>query len=145
MAIKADMKYNGKIAEGSYFYYSSQGSLALNIRLECEDGTISFPLWLTEKNKERAVKTLTSLGADPAKLGNQNYLDNELPGVITGKEVSFGTKEETYNDKTTIKVSWIGKATDPNVVRGAASFFGGGGAPTAKDRADEITDDDIPF
>jgi hypothetical protein len=146
MSIKADVKYDGVIEAGSYFSYSVNGNLALNIPLGCKDGNINFQLWLTEKNKAKAIKTLESLGADPAKLSEQSYLDNFLPGLLTGKEVSFGTKEDTYMEKTSIKVAWIGKRTDPNVARGAANFFGGS-ASAAKDGDINrpIDDSDIPF
>jgi hypothetical protein len=146
MPLKADQKYDGKIAEGSYFAYSASGNLALYIRLECIDGSSSFPLWLTEKNREKAIKTLVSLGADAGKLSDQNYLDYELVPLITGKEVTFGTREETYQGKSSIKVSWIGKRTDPNVARGAAKFFSNTNTDSnATPKQGEIDDSDIPF
>jgi hypothetical protein len=147
MAIKADMKYEGKVTSGSYLSYSANGNLAFHICLECMDGNTSFTLWLTDKNKAKAIKTLEMLGADTSKLGSQNYIDYELANVITGKEVSFGTREETYQDKTSIKVSWIGKKTDPNLSRGAATFFGGSsaGEQLCKEQSNFIEDNDIPF
>jgi hypothetical protein len=145
MAIAAERKYDGRIREGSYFAYSMNGNLALHILLDCEDGSTSFTLWLTEKNKAKAIKTLETLGADPAKLSNQNYLDYELANVLAGKEVSFGTKEDDYNGKTSIKVAWIGKKTDPNVGRGAASFFGGKVQNNEEPPPFTPGDSDIPF
>ena len=44
---------------------------------------------------------------------------------IEGREVSFGTKEEEYNGRHSVKVVWIGKQSDPNLSRSAARFFGG--------------------
>lgn len=145
MSVKAEKKYAGEIMEGAYFYYTSKGSLSFNIPIKCEDGTITFDLWLTDKNKERATKTLEMLGADKDKLSNQNYLEDKLPSMIVGKKISFGTNLETYNGKDTVKVVWIGKPTDPNVARGAASFFGGGSTETPEDISRPIDDNDIPF
>ena len=138
MPIKADRKYDGVIESGSYFSYSAKGTLAFNISISCEDGKTSYPLWLTEKTKEKALQILEMLGADISMLSNQNYLDDQLTNIITGKEISFDTKEHKYNGETTVKISWIGKRTDPNIARGAANFFGG------KQQA-AIDDSDIPF
>ena len=137
MPIKPDRKYDGTIGPGAYFAYSTKGSLGFFIPLECEDGNTTFTLWLTEKNREKAMKTLEMLGADTAKLGNQNYIEMEMPNLISGKEISFGTKDEEYNGKTSTKVSWIGKRTDKDVAHGAAEFFGV--------KQDPIGDNDIPF
>jgi hypothetical protein len=100
-------------------------------------------LWLTDKNRDRATKTLEMLGADKNKLGNQTYLEETLPTLIVGKQISFGTNLETYNGKDTVKVMWIGKPTDPNIARGAATFFQGGASGGSA--TDAITDQDIPF
>jgi len=149
MALKPDRKYDGKIASGAYFSYSMNGNLGFQIPIACEDGQAWFTLWLTEKNRVKATSTLIMLGADQDKLANQSYLDNFLPGAIVGKEISFGTKEDEYNGKTSVKVVWIGKKTDPDVAKGAASFFGGGSPDPARNDeplpADPISDSDIPF
>lgn len=42
-----------------------------------------------------------------------------------GREASFGTKDEEYNGKHSVKVVWIGKKSDPNLSRNAARYFGG--------------------
>jgi hypothetical protein len=143
MAIKPDMKYSGKVGEGSYFAYSSNGNLGFYVALDCDDGHTFFTLWLTDRNREKATNTLVNvLGANRDKLSNQSYLEYELASVIVGTPVTFGTREEEYNGKTSVKVSWIGKPTDPNVSRGAAKFFGG-------NQNDEIpppiNESDIPF
>lgn len=146
MAIRAEMKYHGTVAPGSSIVESRNGTLSFQVMLECEDGDAYFPIWLTDKNKEKAIKTLEMLGADPAKLNSSNYLELELPNLITGKEVSFGTREEEYNGKKTVKVAWIGKKTDPNAFKGAAKFFGStqNGNQTPETEKG-ITDEDIPF
>jgi len=131
MALKADAKYNGKVTDGSHIYVTQTGTLGYQVMLEWEDGDTYFVIWLTEKNRARASKYFEILGVNAEKLKSQAYLEYQLALDIAGKEVSFGTRTEEYNGKTTIKVAWIGKKFDPNLVRGAASFFGG--------------DDDIPF
>ena len=150
MAIKADRKYNGTIAAGSSLAESQTGTLSFNINIECEDGDTYFPIWLTDKNKEKARKYFEIIGADLSKLNNQNYFDLQLPVDIVGKGISFGTKEEEYNGKHTVKVAWIGKKSDPNLARGAASFFGGAAPATPQGKFTDdgmpvIDDSDIPF
>lgn len=144
MALKV-RKYNGIVESGSGIVESQTGTLSFQVMLSCEDGETSFNIWLTEKNRDRALKYFEVLGADTARLSNQPYLEYELPTAIVGKEVSFGTKEEQYNGSAKVKVSWIGKKSDPNVIRGAATFFGGK-VPTPPSAPEApITDDDIPF
>lgn len=150
MPLKADMKYDGTIQPGAYFSYSMNGNLGFQIPIMCDDGQAWFTLWLTEKNRDKATKTLIMLGADPDKLSSQSYLENFLPNAISGKEISFGTKEDTYNDKTTVKISWIGKRTDPDVSKGAASFFGGKkisapAGPPPPESEFHVDESDVPF
>ena len=54
-----------------------------------------------------------------------SYIEYQLGLDIEGREVSFGTKDEEYNGKHSVKVVWIGKKSDPNLSRSAARFFGG--------------------
>ena len=148
MSIKADTKYAGTVASGSQLFETQTGTLGYQVMLECADGATSFVIWLTDKNRERADKYFRILGVDPQRLKDPGYIEHQLGLDIDGKEISFGTKEETYNGRISVKVSWIGKKSDPNLSRGAARFFGGNpgdkedGNPPG---ASGITDDDIPF
>jgi hypothetical protein len=141
MALKVDHKYAGRIASGSCLTESQNGTLSFQVMLECEDGDAYFPIWLTEKNKEKAVKQFEIIGADTSKLSNPTYMDFELAVSIVGREISFGTREEEYRGNKVIKVAWIGKKSDPNLARGAANLFGGKIIPEEK----PIDDSDIPF
>ena len=62
---------------------------------------------------------------DPERLKDSGYIEYQLGLDIEGREVSFGTKDEEYNGKHSVKVVWIGKRSDPNLSRSAARFFGG--------------------
>jgi hypothetical protein len=134
--IKADCRYNGIVAPGSQLYETQTGSLGYQVMLECPEGSTYFVIWLTEKNRERARKYFEILGVDPGLLRDSSYIEYQLGLDIEGREVSFGTKDEEYNGKHSVKVAWIGKKTDPNLSRSAARFFGGSG---------EATRSDIPF
>ncbi len=138
MSIKAETKYNGIVGPGSQLYESQTGSLGYQIMLECEDGPTSFVIWLTQKNRERARRYFGVLGVDPEFLKDPRYLEYQLGLDIEGREVSFGTKEEEYNGRHSVRVAWIGRRPDPNLSRSAARFFGGvvGNGETA---------DDVPF
>jgi hypothetical protein len=65
------------------------------------------------------------LGIDPELLKDSGYIKYQLGLDIEGRELSFGTKEDKYNGKHSVKVVWIGKRSDPNLSRSAARFFGG--------------------
>jgi len=125
MNIKADTKYNGIVAPGSQLYETQTGTLGYQIMLDCQDGSTSFVIWLTQKNRDRAKKYFEVLGVDPERMKDPGYIEYQLGLDIEGREISFGTKAEEYNGRQNIKVVWIGKQSDPNLSRSAARFFGG--------------------
>ncbi len=124
MSVKADTKYNGVVAPGSQLYETQTGTLGSQVMLECPDGATSFVIWLTQKNRDRARRYFEVLGIDPELLKDSGYIEYQLGLDIEGREVSFGTKDEEYNGKHSVKVVWIGKKSDPNLSRSAARFFG---------------------
>jgi hypothetical protein len=123
--IKPDCKYNGVVASGSQLYETQTGTLGYQVMLECPEGATSFVIWLTDKNRDRAKKFFEILGVDELTLRDPGYIEYQLGLDIEGREVSFGTKDEEYNGKHSVKVVWIGKKSDPNLSRSAARFFGG--------------------
>ena len=139
--IKPDTKYAGKIGAGSQVIETQSGALGFQVQLECADGPTSFIIWLTEKNRLNAEKYFEILGADPKKLKQPAYIEHELPTFIAGREVSFGTKEEEFQGRKTVKVAWIGRKSEGNPSRAAAKFFGA--------KEEELpfvaTDDDVGF
>ena len=139
MSIKAETKYNGVVAPGSQLYETQTGTLGYQVMLECDDGPTSFVIWLTQKNRDRARRYFEVLGVDPDLLKDSGYIEYQLGLDIEGREVSFGTKDEEYNGKHSVKVVWIGKRSDPNLSRSAARFFGA----AATDGG--ITGEETPF
>ena len=125
MNIKADTRYNGTVGPGSQLYETQTGTLGYQVMLECTDGSTSFVIWLTEKNRERARRYFEVLRVDPEHLKDSSYIEYQLGLDIEGRQLSFGTKEEEYNGRRSVKVVWIGKPSDPNLSRSAARFFGG--------------------
>jgi len=139
MTLKADAKYNGTVGPGSALYETQTGTLGYQVMLECADGATSFVIWLTQKNRDRARKFFEILGVDPERLKDSGYVEYQLGLDIEGRELSFGTKDEEYNGRRSVKVVWIGKKSDPNLSRSAAQFFGG----AVND--DEFPGEPIPF
>jgi hypothetical protein len=139
MSLKPDMKYNGTVGPGSHLYESQTGSLGYQVILDCPDGSTTFTIWLTQKTRERAKKYFELLGVDPELLKDPGHLEYQLGMDIEGREVSFGTKDEEYNGKRSLKVVWIGKKSAPNLSRSAARFFG------ATTTGGETADEEIPF
>ena len=137
MSIKADARYNGTVGPGSALYETQTGTLGYQVMLECADGPASFVIWLTQKNRERARKYFEALGVDQERLKDSGYIEYQLGLDIEGREVSFGTKEEEFNGRRSVKVVWIGRKPDPNLSRSAARFFGaaGGEGGTAGEEA----------
>jgi hypothetical protein len=123
--IKPDCRYNGIVAPGSQLYETQTATLGYQVMLECTEGATSFVIWLTDKNRERARKYFEILGVSEGALRDPGYIEYQLGLDIEGREVSFGTKDEEYNGKHSVKVVWIGRKSDPNLSRSAARFFGG--------------------
>ncbi len=138
MNIKADTRYNGTVGPGSQLYETQTGTLGYQVMLECADGSTSFVIWLTEKNRDRARRYFEVLGIDPERLKDPGYIEYQLGLDIEGREVSFGTADEEYNGRHSVKVVWIGKKPEPNLPRSAARFFGG-------NVSDEAPVDDFGF
>jgi len=159
MPIKPDTKYNGRVRAGSYPFESQSGTPGYQVNLECEDGATQFVIWLTEKNRERARKNFETLGVNVARFEDPNYIEYQLAGEIVGREVSFGTKEETYRGETKVKVAWIGRKSEGTPVVTMAKFFGGkeptapasniarssDDEPPAEHYEAEAEKDDLPF
>lgn len=151
MPLKAK-RYVGTVASGSGLYESSKGTLGFQVLINCEDGSTDYTIWLTEKNTlptkdggpSRAARDFETLGIDPKRLKNSK--DFTIIGEeIEGHEISFETDEETFNEKTRVKVKWISPKKDRGVgslEERAASLFGGlppSGVPL------DTSDDDVPF
>ncbi len=125
MSFKADTKYNGSVGPGSGLCESQTGTLGYQVMLECAEGATSFTIWFTKKNHDRAKRFFEALGVDQELLKDPGYLEYQLGLDIEGREVSFGTRDEEYNGKHSVRVAWIGRKSDPNLSRSAARFFGG--------------------
>ena len=95
---------------------SAKGTPGFEIQIDTESGTMMHTIWITRRNKEYAEKDLVTIGADPNRLANPNYLENELPVHVTGQEIVFGTKEEVYKEKASVKVAWLGRPKAPTGV-----------------------------
>ena len=150
MAIRPDQRYDGVVIQGSMPVITQTGTPGYQVMLECAEGHTSFMIWLTEKNRARAEKTFTDvLGIPVEKLGDEAFFEYDLGIKIQGIEVTFGTREETYKGKTTVKVAWLGKRSSGNPAKEVAGFFGkkNGKTETPKPLIDSgpITDDDVPF
>lgn len=152
--LKPDHKYQGRVRDGSVLIETLTGTLGFQVMLTCDDGRCFYTIWLTPKNKERAMKDFETLGVPAEKLQDPSYIEYQLGLDIAGREITFGSREEEYKGKTTVKVAWIGKpslAADGNKAAAVARFFGAAGAapnassggPVTEDNP--ITDDDIPF
>lgn len=146
MTFYPDQRYAGTIANGQLIE-SQKGTPGFQVQIDTEnDGTMMHTVWITSANREYAEKDLVTLGADPAKLTSPSYLEHELPAAVVGVEVVFGTKEEVYKEKRSVKVAWIGKPKAPassSLFGSVASIFGG--SPEPQKPAVEFADDDIPF
>ncbi len=142
MGIKAPMKYHGQVTSGTMME-TKKGTLGYQVFLTCPDGDTSYTIWLTAKNRDRARATFVeALGVDGNKLTDPNYIEMGLANDIAGREVTFTTEEEEYNDKVRVKVAFLFKRSATASVKPAkaiADFFGGKAVGTP------ITDDDIPF
>ena len=146
MPLENGQKYLGNIGTGNELIESGRGSLGYQINILCEHGNISHTIWLTEKNRDRAIKDFETLGIPPEKLRDERFVQFELSSAIAGRRIKFGVKEEEYNGKTTMKVAWINKpGADGNAAKTMAGFFAADTAPPEQPAGSPITDEDIPF
>lgn len=153
MGLRPDTNYRGLIVSAAWIQ-SQKGTPGLQVNLETEDGmnAISHTFWVTDRSREFFEKAMLDFGVTREQLSSGAFMQNQLPGFLADTEVSFGTKEETYNDQTRIKVAWIGRHKGPSDERGigyaVASMFGGEKASETEKpdtTGENLEDDDIPF
>lgn len=137
--IKANEKYIGEITGGAWTR-SQKNTPGFQVNMKCAEGTAFFTIWLTDKTKEKAKKYFDMLGVSESQMKNSYFLNNTLPTMVVGQEVEFGTALDEYQEKSAVKVIWIGKPKpqptgDP--AQEAANFF--------NNVVVDMPDDDIPF
>lgn len=154
--IRADQVYQGHVGPGCKLIESSKSKTpGFQIFLQCADGDIDYIIWITPKNKARAIRDFEVLGVEASALSSRQFILYQLPQQIGGKEVAFGTKSEVWQEQSRVKVAWIGKpgAGDEEVLATnvAKLFADAAGAPSAAEQpqapppTDEEPEDDIPF
>jgi hypothetical protein len=148
MGLRAGERYVGKVVEGSRLFQSNaKKTTGFQVNIEVENGgpfpeKTDFTIWLTPKNRERALQSFEALGVSEEDLASASFVKYQLPQVIVGTEVEFEMKEETYRDQKQLKVAWIGKrgaVDEGELVNAVVGMFGG----TAQQS--DSKDDDIDF
>ena len=140
MSFHPDQRYTGTVARGALIE-SAKGTPGFEIQMECDEGVMFHTIWITPKTKEYALKDFAVLDVTESQLANASFLANELPLMVVGKPISFGTKEEEYKGVSKVKCAWIGKPKAPassSLEKSVAMMFGG-----SADDADP--EEEIPF
>lgn len=118
------------------------GKLYLKVMLSCVEGEYPYVYWVSGGMIDSIKRDLPQMGVDPSMLSDREFYKNASK-YIQAVQCRFGVKEETYNEKTVLKISGI--------------FFGDGGSKASDDDADElvrklgaptgsvIDDDEAPF
>jgi len=108
---------------------SAKGTPGFELQMECDEGVMFHTIWITPKTKEYAIKDFAVLDVSESQLANASFLANELPLMVVGKPISFGTKKEEYKGVSKVKCAWIGKPKAPasaSLEKSVAMMFGGG-------------------
>ena len=146
-----DQTYTGTVTGGTFFQSAAKGTPGYQVNIESEHGDISYVIWLTQKNRDRITRDFETLGIDASRMGSRAFIEHELPGLIAGRPIAFHTRSEEYNNKTSMKVAWIGKpkaASETELLADVASFFAEQKAPTETTQEQDggsFDDDEIPF
>ncbi len=98
--IEAEMRYDGEVT-GVAYYEASTGSVGLKFEISAgEHGSIDHVMWLTEKSKDRAAKTLREFGIEPEH-NAEFWKDPEA--ALKGKPCNFSTEM----DRGKVRVKWF--------------------------------------
>lgn len=150
MSLRADTRYTGTVERGT-LVESQKGTPGFELLFECDEGTMVHTIWLTPATIEKgyAQKDFAVFDVTEDQLQSESFLRDQLPSIIVGKPVTFGTKEEEYKGEVKVKCAWIGKPKAPTAATlegSVAAMFRGDKAPSAPVApAQTIEDDDIPF
>lgn len=133
MAVKTGKRYTGRVVEGRFFE-SQRNTPGFQLLLDCEDGSIDYPIWLTAKNRDKARRDFATLGVEPGQLTDRSFMTYQLPQIVQGVEVMFEARSEEYpqgSGTMQTKVAWIGKPSaggEEAIAANAVALFGGSGA-----------------
>lgn len=145
MSFREGCRYTGNVISGSLIE-SGKGTPGFEIQIECDEGVMFHTIWMTPKTVEYAAKDFAVLDVTEEQLANVSFLTNQLPLIVQGKTVAFGTKAEEYKGVTKIRCAWIGKPKAPaaaSLQGSVAKMFGGKVEPTAPAAGD--VDPDLNF
>jgi len=138
-------RYTGNVIAGAMIE-SGKGTPGFEIQIECDEGVMFHTIWITPKTVEYAAKDFAVLDVTEEQLANVSFLTNQLPLMVQGKTVTFGTKAEEYKGNVKIRCAWIGKPKAPaaaSLQGSIAKMFGGkADEPAAPTPAE---DDSLPF
>lgn len=152
MAVKANTTYEAVITGGG-LYEANSGSLGYQLMLSTADGDTDYTIWLTQKTKDNGsvAKAFDILGVPLSDLASVAKI-NAIDAKIKGKKVNIVTKEETFKDKTLVKVQWLNawKPTGINTGKAPAArvaelFKGFASSEQTNLPTDEAASDEVPF
>lgn len=128
MPVQAGKTYTATVLNAHLGESQAKGTPALFFQFETPDGEIEHALFITDKTRERIVKTMGEcFGVTLDQLRSRTFLDN-LAATLAGRECSISTVSEEYKGKDRVRVQWMNpkrKEADGNLTKRAAEFFGG--------------------
>jgi hypothetical protein len=144
MTLRADQTYSGEIVACNWME-SNKGTVGLSIQIVVEEyDQIGHVYWITHKTKDRFAEDMLAFDVTAEQLKNGPFLQHDLPMLLIGRAVSFGTKLEEYKGESKIKTSWIGAKRSPKDERGTGYAVALLFAPELA-QEQKPDDDDIPF
>lgn len=131
MTYQPDREYQVTVTRAA-FIESQGGTPGVEVDLNNpEAGTIAHRWYITEKTKERFVKSMAEFGITAAQLAGP-FWENDCEPLV-GSPATITTEEDTYNGRTRVRCRWVNgphrvastKSGSYSAKAKAAAMFGG--------------------
>ena len=100
-------KYEVEVID-AHLIEAKTGSIGVWWDFSCEEGTIEYEMWVTEKTVERSWDTLALLGFTKEHAENLDNLDN-VGQITRGRRCEIVCKDEEYKGEVKLKVSFVNR------------------------------------
>jgi len=132
--IEPDMKYIVTV-QSAVTTKSKEDTLGLHLVFGCSEGTIGHTIWITEKSKASAKKSILAMGVPEAALSTAAFWNNPYD-ALKNATAQIVTESDSYNNKTRTRVKWINaphfaEAAPPEAAEALAGMF--------------VANDDVPW
>ena len=140
MSLKPETPYDAELTDAK-LTKSQKGTKGVWLQFKIGEELFSDTLWIVPSSLKYREKDMVTLGASSAEIRSAAWWA-ECGRYLRGAQVELVFEEDTYKDKTRLKIKYINQLRpklQDSEIQDVVSMFGGGADVPV------LTDDDVPF